>query len=558
MHSNFLDPTKRLGEIKRKEADDLAQLLSQQFHIPYTDLAIIPVHTEALSLLEESVARTAQLATFNLVGKKIHIAILTPNNPHVKEVLSILREKEYVPELYITSMHSLETAWGRYKEIMHGNESVVGLIEINEKKLGELLPQLKNIRTLEKLIVEEQKVGSAQNTSHLLEIIITGALSTKASDIHVEPEDAGVRLRLRLDGVLHVVTTLTESTYHFILSRIKLLSELTLNIKNEAQNGRFTIRVDNRDIEVRTAISPGNYGENIVLRILDPDTVSLDIEKIGIHPITLERIKKEIEKPNGLLLNTGPTGSGKSTTLYSFLRYINSPESKIITIEDPIEYHLAGITQTQVDENYTFLDGLKAALRQDPDIIMVGEIRDSETAVTAVNASLTGHLVFSTLHTNNAAGTIPRLLGLNADIKVLGDALTVMMAQRLVRKLCEKCKEEYTPDDSEWKIITKAISEIPDLFKQYIPDISNKKLWRGMGCEACNNTGYKERLGIFEVIFVDSAVEQVILTGPSERDVWLAARGQKIPRLKGDGIIKVLNGITDLKELGRVVDLSEE
>jgi type IV pilus assembly protein PilB len=558
MHSNFPDSTRRLGEIKRKEADDLAQLLSQQYQIPYTDLSVVPVHPEALSLLDETVVRQALVAPFNVVGKTVHVAILTPNNVHVKEVLALLREKGFKPEIYITSMHSLETAWARYKEITHGAESAVGLVEIDEKKLAELLPQLKNIQALGKLLTEQQQSNSIQNTSLILETIITGALSTKASDIHVEPEEAGVRLRLRLDGVLHVISTLSENTYHFILSRIKLLSELTLNIKNEAQNGRFTIRVNNRDIEVRTAISPGNYGENIVMRVLDPDTVSLDIEKIGIHPVILERIKKEIEKPNGLLLNTGPTGSGKSTTLYSFLKYVNSSESKIITIEDPIEYHLAGITQTQVDEKYSFLDGLKAALRQDPDIIMVGEIRDSDTAVTAVNAALTGHLIFSTLHTNNAAGTIPRLLGLNADIKVLGDALTVMMAQRLVRKLCEKCKEEYIPDETEWALIQKAVSEIPESFKQYVPDSSQKKLWRGKGCDECNNTGYKGRLGIYEVIFVDPAVEAVILTGPSERDVWTAAHDQGVPRLKGDGVIKVLSGITDLKELGRVVDLAEE
>jgi type IV pilus assembly protein PilB len=557
MPPQFSDPTKRLGEISRKEADDLAQLLSQQYHLPYTDLAVVPVHTEALSLIDEPVARQAQLAAFSLGGKKVQLAILTPNNPHLKKVIDTLRAQEYEPELYITSLHSLEAAWARYKEIMHGAESVVGLVEINEKKLNELLPQLKTTEALGAFLAELQKEENNQNASLVLEAVITGALSTKASDIHIEPEENGVRLRLRLDGVLHVVSTLPAGTYKLILSRVKLLSELLLNVRNEAQNGRFTIRVNNNDIEVRTALSPGNYGETIVLRILDPNTVSLDIEKIGFHPQTLARIKEELKKPNGLLLNTGPTGSGKSTTLYSFLKFVNDSESKIITIEDPIEYHLAGITQTQVDAKYSFLDGLKAALRQDPDVIMVGEIRDSDTAVTAVNASLTGHLVFSTLHTNNAAGSIPRLLGLGADIKVLGDALTVMMAQRLVRKLCEKCKEEYVPSDEEWATIQKSVALLPETFKSTISS-ADKKLWRGKGCAECNNTGYRGRIGIFEVIFVDAAVEQVILNSPSEREVWQASREQNIPRMREDGVMKVLAGTTDLAELARVVDLTEE
>src|SRR3989338_3034454 len=276
---------------------------------------------------------------------------------------------------------------------------------------------MKELKTLPTVIASIEKLAQGKErfqTSRLLEVFIAGALALDASDIHLEPEEKNIRLRLRLDGVLQELVSLEYDVYKFVVSRVKLISGLKLNVQKEAQDGRFSIKFGETEIEVRTSVIPGSYGETIVLRILNPETISVPLEELGMESKLLAIMERQIKKPNGMILNTGPTGSGKTTTLYAFLKKVKTPEIKIITIEDPIEYHLPGITQKQVDKakKYTFASGLSAGLRQDPDVIMVGEIRDEETAQTATNAALTGHLVLSTLHTNNASGTIPRLIDL--------------------------------------------------------------------------------------------------------------------------------------------------
>jgi len=293
---------------------------------------------------------------------------------------------------------------------------------------------------------------------------MAGALSLKASDVHIEPEENSTHLRYRLDGILTKIGEIDTKTYKQLLSRIKLTAGLKLNIKNNAQDGRFSIKVKNSEMEIRTSTMPGTYGESVVLRILNPDSISVSIEKLGIEPRLFKILEEEISKPNGMILNTGPTGSGKTTTLYAFLKRIDSPEIKVITIEDPVEYHIKGITQTQtdVDKGYTFAKGLKSALRQDPDVIMVGEIRDSETAEIAIQSSLTGHLVLSTLHTNTAAGTFPRFVDLGMNPRILGSAINLTMAQRLVRKLCNDCKKEIPIEGEDRTIIDKILSGIQD------------------------------------------------------------------------------------------------
>src|SRR3989344_3929083 len=285
----------------------------------------------------------------------------------------------------------------------------------------------------------------------------------KASDVHFEPEESRVRLRLRLDGLLTDAFFFDAQTYHLISSRVKLLSGVKLNVANRAQDGRFTIQTGESAVEIRASFIPDPYGESIVLRVLDPKAIHLSINDLGINPKLLERLKKEIRRSNGMLLTTGPTGSGKTTSLYTFLKEIQTPEIKIITIEDPIEYHLAGIVQTQADDkNYTFAAGLRSIVRQDPDVIMVGEIRDGETANIAIEAALTGHFVFSTLHTNDAAGTFPRLCDLGADPKSFGSAVTVSMAQRLVRTLDPDKKKERPLTDAEKKMNANVFEPLAD------------------------------------------------------------------------------------------------
>jgi type IV pilus assembly protein PilB len=331
-----------------------------------------------------------------------------------------------------------------------------------------------------------------------------------------------------------------------------------------AQDGRFSIFLDQDEISLRVSLIPGAYGESIVMRILNPKSIQVKLEDMGIEPKLFEIFMREIRKPNGMILLTGPTGSGKTTTLYSFLQKIYSTEIKIITIEDPIEYHLPGITQTQTDseKGYTFLEGLRSALRQDPDVIMVGEIRDSETAKIAVESALTGHLVFSTLHTNNAAGVIPRLIDLDVNPKILVSALSLSIAQRLVRKLCVYCKREEKITEEEAKIIKK-ISDTAKAhgkdFSQYGVDMNVPiKIYEAVGCSECNNTGYKGRMGIFEAIHNDAAIEAIIPKNPSEREIKEVAANQGSLNMEEDGIVKVLKGITSYVEVGSVVDFYEE
>ena len=386
---------------------------------------------------------------------------------------------------------------------------------------------------------------------------MAGALVTEASDIHIEPEEDYVRLRYRLDGVLMDILNFNQIIYALLLSRIKLISGLKLNIKNEAQDGRFSVKTKDADIEIRTSVLPGAYNESIVLRILNPKTISVPMEELGIEPKLLNILSREIKKPNGMILTTGPTGSGKTTTLYAFLKKIHSPDIKIITIEDPIEYHLPGIVQTQVnsEKKYTFLSGLRSALRQDPDIIMIGEIRDGETAEIAINSALTGHLVFSTLHTNTAAGAFPRLMDLNINPKVISSAINITIAQRLIRKLCSQCKKERPIEETEKKIFDKILESVSD--KSYLENLQRNVVWQPVGCDKCNKTGYKGRVGIFEAILIDESVENIIQENPSEREIKKATAHQGMLDMKQDGVIKILNGLTSLSELQRVIDLGD-
>ncbi|MFA6510989.1 MAG: GspE/PulE family protein [Candidatus Paceibacterota bacterium] len=370
-------------------------------------------------------------------------------------------------------------------------------------------------------------------------------------------------MRLRLDGVLQDTNFFGLDVYRLLNSRIKLLSGMKLTSKI-AQDGRFSIIEDKDEISIRASLIPGAYGESIVMRILDPKSIQVKLEEIGIEPFLFSIIQEKISKPNGLILVTGPTGSGKTTTLYAFLRKIYSSEIKIITIEDPVEYHLSGVTQTQTNEEkgYTFAEGLRSALRQDPDVVMVGEIRDNETAEIAVQSALTGHIVFSTLHTNNAAGVIPRLINLGVNPKILVSALSLSIAQRLVRKLCTSCKKEKTPTEAEIQILKLVIQSIKDegknLSNYNINPDAPIKLFSAVGCDKCNMTGYKGRIGIFEAIKTDEAIEKIIPENPSEREIKVVARGQGTLTMRQDGIVKIINGTTSMEEVQSVVDLTEE
>lgn len=544
---------RKLGDLLHKEEEDLVQILSGKYGIEYINLLVTPINADALRLINEATAKNAQIVAFALIDKKIKVAARNPQDSKVLEVLEDLKNKGYVPELFITSTQSLEKAWKTYTDLSFAYESKAGSLLVSSEEISNILKEVKSLPTITETLSKTLSEKKSYRISHILETTVAGAIAIDASDIHFEPEEGYTRLRYRLDGVLEDVIRFDNETYALLISRIKLISGMKLNIKKDSQDGRFTIHLDDNDLEVRVSILPGAYSESIVMRILNPKSISVPIEELGINEKLLNILLKEMARPDGMILTTGPTGSGKTTTLYAFLKKIHNPEVKIITIEDPIEYHLPGIVQTQVnDKGYTFLEGLRAAVRQDPDIIMVGEIRDNETAGIAINSALTGHLVFSTLHTNDAAGTFPRLIDLGINPKVMTSAIRIAMAQRLTRKLCVFCKKEKKLEGADQQEIETVINSIED--KTLIPQERNK-IWEPVGCDKCNMTGYKGRIGIYEAVLVDEKIENAVETNPSEREIWAAAKDQEILTMKQDGVLKILKGITSLSELERVISL---
>lgn len=551
---------KKITEIKHKEEESFVERIAEKYDLPYIDLTGATVETDALVVVKRPDAERAFLAPFKIVGEDLYVGVKSPNLPETKKMLVEL-EKKYNLGVHLVSNRSLEKAWERYDDVSHAMASRGGMLDISGDQLKKIASELKTNGDISAKFQQVMANKSMKKTTQLMEVIFGGAIGTKSSDVHIEAQDEDVRLRFRQDGVLQDITIFDHESYKKLLSRIKLLSEMKITQTENAQDGRFTIDYDDKEIEVRVSVIPTSYGESFVMRILNPDGIRVGVENLGIEPRLFEILMKEIRKPNGMILNTGPTGSGKTTTLYSFMNKVYSPEVKILTIEDPIEYHLKGISQTQVNRSkgYDFLSGLRAALRQDPDIVMVGEIRDSETASIAVNASLTGHLVLSTLHTNSAAGVIPRLLDLGVSPQILAAALSVSLAQRLVRKICEDCKYEVEPTDQEEATIRNILKEAVKNNKpihEYDLSVDQKvTLFRGRGCETCNKTGYKGRMGIFEAIITDERVEELLNKKPSEQEVRRIAEQQGLLNMREDGIIKIMKGITSLEEVAKVVDL---
>ncbi len=555
---------KNLVDLRRKEEEELVDTLAEaRYGVPPVHLSVIPIENDALRTVEEKEARELEIAPFKILGKDIHVAVRSPQPEKIESLKEYFANHGYIPHFYMASVFSLVKAWERYKEISYAAETRAGSISVSGDVLKKIMSNIKNIDDIKREISNVEK-DNIHTTSHILEVALAGAIAINASDIHFEPEENTVRLRFRLDGILHEVMQIPPEAHKFINSRIKLISGLKITNSSIAQDGRFSIWLDQDEINLRVSLIPGAYGESIVMRILNPKSIRVKLEDMGIEEKLYDIFMREIKKPNGLILLTGPTGSGKTTTLYSFLQKIYSPEIKIITIEDPIEYHLPGITQTQTDseKGYTFLEGLRSALRQDPDVIMVGEIRDNETAKIAVESALTGHLVFSTLHTNNAAGVIPRLIDLDVNPKILVSALSLAVAQRLVRRLCLKCRKEKTLDGDQLSVVSKIIARAKEHnkdFKDYgVASDGPFTIYESVGCEECNNTGFKGQIGIFEAIYNDEKIEEIIIENPSEREIKEASRNQVSLTMQEDGVVKILNGITSFEEVSGVVDLYEE
>ncbi|OGY47186.1 MAG: hypothetical protein A3J62_03155 [Candidatus Buchananbacteria bacterium RIFCSPHIGHO2_02_FULL_38_8] len=423
-------------------------------------------------------------------------------------------------------------------------------VEITEQDIKRFEKEIKTFRDLTKKLNEV-------SVTDILNLIMAAAIKARSSDIHIEAEEKSIKVRFRIDGILHDVANLEVAVWPKIIARVKLVSRLKINIEDRPQDGRFTIFLTNEKIDVRVSTLPTAYGESVVMRLLMSSAVGHAFEDLGLRGKAFESLKIEITKPNGMIVTTGPTGSGKTTTLYAVLNKLNDPGTKIITIEDPIEYKIEGINQSQVDRSkgYTFASGLRNILRQDPDIVMVGEIRDLETAEIGINAALTGHLVITTLHTNDAAGTIPRLLSMQVKPFLLAPAINAMIGQRLVRRICESCSRETELDSQTMSRVMKILADIPEESGFRIPDSELKKLkfYKGVGCEECQGLGYKGRIGIFEVMTMNKEIESLILNGHvSEYDMRAIGVKYGMITMIQDGLLKAADGITTVEEVFRV------
>ncbi len=542
----------KLAGLREREEEDLAQILAEKYRFPYTDLTSIPVNMDALRIVPEKEAIEAELIAFDKNGRHLSIAIHNPNNPALPALEHALEARGFALAPHMISRRSLDVALARYKELSLATGTKAGVFDLAGDEFETMSKELSSLPALRAFFDVSLENKKNAGLSRIFEGMLAAAFGLKASDIHIEPEDGSIRLRFRLDGVLTDMYTFDDHAYRLLNSRIKLLSGLKLNVGNRAQDGRFSVVVNGKEVEIRTSIIPGNYGESAVLRILDPNAISHSFSEMGVYPKLLERLQKEIRRPNGMLLTTGPTGSGKTTTLYAFLKEVHTPDIKIVTIEDPIEYHLQGIVQTQTNgKDYTFASGLRSVLRQDPDVIMVGEIRDADVASTAIQAALTGHFVLSTLHTNNAAGAFPRLVDLGIDPKTIPSAVTVAMAQRLVRTLNQETKVKRAATPEEIALMQKAFETCTD--PSLIPP-SFTELWAPT--EAEGDTGYKGRTAVVEAIFMDDELSDLLRTNPSSAEIQASTRRQGYLTMAQDGILKALAGITTLEEVNKVVDIA--
>ncbi len=532
-------------QLKIKELERLTKQAADNAGLSYVDLVGFPISPEALVLISETQAEKLKTLCFFYDGKNIRLASLEPQNPEVAELVKRLSEKYFTQtSIYLVTENSFNYGLEMYRTIPKVREVIRG-IKITEAELNKYGEKLSSFKDL------QEAISRAQITE-IVTMIMAAAVKSNSSDVHIEAEEKNIKVRFRIDGVLHDVAAIDKASWEKIISRMKILAEVKINITDKPQDGRLSIYLRDERVDIRASFLPTNFGESVVMRLLRSSAVGLEFNDLGIRDRAFDQLKREAERPNGMIITTGPTGSGKTTTLYAILKKLNNPETKIRTIEDPIEYQLSGVNQSQTSKNYTFAQGLRSIVRQDPDIIMVGEIRDLETAEIAIQAALTGHLVLSTIHTNDAAGTVPRFLSMGTKPYLLAPALNAMIGQRLVRKICEKCKHEIKPEKEVLKRVESLLNELLEADKKKI-DFNNLKFFEGQGCEACQGIGYKGRVGIYEVLAMNAEIEKLILSGQvSEYDMRDNAKKNGMITMVQDGLLKALDGITSVDEVFRV------
>lgn len=504
----------------------LAEALAKQKNLPLISLGEYEINLAAATQIQESVARRYRVIPINYDDGKIVLAMANPLDINAVDDIRVMTRREVVP--VVSTETDILSAINHY---LHGSVE-----EAMQTVTAEVEEKLEEEEVIEEI--------SDAPVVKLVDSIIAQAVIREASDIHVEPQEKDLRVRYRIDGVLHEMMSLPKSIQAGLVSRFKIISNMDIAEHRIPQDGRYSLSVAGKNVDLRLASLPSVYGENMTIRILDKTRALFKLEDLGFLPLTLDKYKQSYTKPYGTILVTGPTGSGKSTTLYATLNVLNSPDRKIITIEDPVEYRLPGILQIQINPQagLTFANGLRSIVRSDPDIIMVGEIRDLETAKIAIESALTGHLVLSTLHTNDAPSAVTRLVEMGLEPFLVTSAVDCVLAQRLARKLCSHCKESYTPSPE-------VLSESGISFKQGEKAV----LYRAKGCRHCFNTGYKGRIGVYEVMLMSQNIEMLCIERRSSDEIKLAAIREGMKTLRDDGLEKVKAGITSLEEIMRVV-----
>jgi len=527
----------------------LYQLKSEILKIPFKEVDPEKIVLDVLELIPEETVKYYQMIPISKTDKALEVGMVFPEDLKAQEALKFFsRQQGLTYKVFLITSTNFKNLLKKYRD--QKKEVGMALEELEAELKGEIAA--KEISTT----AEFERMAEEAPIIKIVAVILRNAVEGLASDIHIEPTSTKLRIRFRLMGALHSSIFLPLKIHPAVIARIKILSNLKIDETRIPQDGRFSIKVEGKSIDFRVSTFPTTLGEKVAIRVLDPSVGLGTFEELGFEGRNLEMVKKGIAKPYGLILSTGPTGSGKTTTLYAILQLLNKEGVNIVTLEDPAEYFIEGVNQSQVnpDIGYDFATGLRHILRQDPNIIMVGEIRDEETASLAIHAALTGHIVLSTLHTNNAAGVIPRLVDMSIKPYLISPTLQLVIAQRLVRRLCDSCKKKIEPKPQIRDLILREVDSLPIDIKKTLKISKNLMIYASQGCEKCEKIGFSGRIALFEILLMTDSLANVILKEPSEAQILTEAKNQGMITMKQDGILKVLKGITTIEEVLRVAE----
>ncbi|MGE5425831.1 MAG: GspE/PulE family protein [Bacillota bacterium] len=546
---SFLITKKILNE------EQLTEARAALYNLPYFLYSDEKIPEEVLNFIPEEIARNYNIVCFAREGKTIRMGLTEPNLKAMEAVNFLALDEKLIVQYHLISQSSWQKIFKQYQKI---EEEISSALEVKAKEEGDEVVAIKG----DENALADEDINSAP-VSRIVSVIIRHAVEARASDIHIEPFDKESRVRYRIDGILHTSLTLPKSIHNAIIARIKVMSKLKLDETRIPQDGRIRLLVSGRPVDFRVSTLPLASQEKVVMRILDTAKGAPALEDLGFNQNSLRVLHAAAQKTSGIILVTGPTGSGKTTTLYSLLDILNKEGVNISTLEDPIEYEMKGINQSQVRPKvgFTFATGLRSLLRQDPNIIMVGEIRDEETAELSIHASLTGHLVVSTLHTNDALGAVLRLIDMKIERFLLASTLKTVVAQRLARRLCDRCKKEITLPQTEMDELAADLKAVPPaILKQELPemgeaiDLSKVKFYAPVGCTHCENTGFTGRVAISEVIDINDTLKELISQGSKDFNLETVKKSQDFISIKQDGVVKVVKGVTTMEEVLRVIE----